>query len=159
VNGFNPGDLELRSGGFVAGVAEGKPIREGREVVVRSAHTHRELTDAGGEIRLPVLDLGAAHSGRPLDGRRIRALCGAPLVEDAVLPTELVGIAEAVPYVRMAGGVPQSPLLPAPADQDRDGAGGRRIELRPPGFDAGKRIPQVRQPVSRGAEAVAVFVV
>ena len=60
---------------------------------------------------------------------------------------------------RVLRGVAEGLLLAAAPDEDRDVAGGRRVELAPPAADARQRLGEVGEPGARGAEVVAVLVV
>lgn len=61
-----------------------------------------------------------------------------------------------MPDVGVLGDQAQGLLLPASADQYGDVTRRLWVQLREPGFDAGKRGREIVEPASRGTELIAV---
>src|SRR3954447_17000779 len=110
-------------------VPPGDPLLEQAHVVVRAAEADGEERRARIQERVADLLRGLLHADRALDLGGVAADVAAVTVEDAVLAPQRVDVAEAVPDLRVLGGVAEGLLLPAAPDQDRDVAGGGRVEL------------------------------
>src|SRR5690606_27980620 len=74
---------------------------------------------------------------RELDLRLVAADLVAPVAQHVEFAHERVGIGEAVPDVGVLGHDPQRLAFTPTADEDRDVARRRRVELRPAVTDAG----------------------
>src|SRR3954454_19484368 len=150
-------------GGVLLGVefvAPGDPFAEEAEVVVRARRRDGEQAGADVEHRLADLLGGlAADAGGALDLTRVAAQRAAVLVEYGVLVRQRLGVAEAVPDVRVLGDQLQRLLLTAAADQHRDVPGRRRVQLGPALLDPRPRLAEGVQPAARSTELVAVLVV
>jgi hypothetical protein len=94
-----------------------------------------------------------------LDLGRVAAHVGAVPAQDLQLALDRLRVAEAVPDVRVLRHQAQRLALAAAADQHRDLAGRRGVQLAPAGLDPGQCPGQVVQPAAGGAEVVAVLLV
>src|SRR5919112_1455627 len=136
---------------------EGLVVREANPDDRRSAYA--TITDAGRKQRRAGLRRLATDPGRDLDGGLVAAHVGAVLPQNAEFALHRVGVAEAVPDVRVLRHHAQRLLLAAAADQHRDLAGRRRVQLRPAGGDPGQRLGEHVEASARGAELVPVLLV
>ena len=103
----------------VLGVGEGRargPRPRARRVGALCREDRRQRVDR----RLPrVADADRLDTDRPPDRGRVAADLGAVGVEDGALVGVRLGVALAVPDVRVAGDDPERPLLAAAADEQR----------------------------------------
>src|SRR5439155_6254561 len=121
------------------------------QVVLRPANADRERRDAQVEqLRAQLVRL-ALDAARTLDLARVAAGVRAVLVEDLHLALHDLRVAEAVPDVAVLGDQLERLLLAAAADEHRDLACRRRVELAEPRLDARQRLREVVEAAARGA--------
>src|SRR5690606_567083 len=141
----------------VVRVAPPQPVPHRGEVVVGPAQADREQRRAETHKLVGLFRREPTQFARDLDLAHVTTDRLAVLGEDAQFALEGLGVAEAVPDVRVLGDDAQRLLLPARTDENRDGAGGRRVQLRPAIRDDGEGVRERRDPRAGRAELVAVL--
>src|SRR3954471_12730125 len=114
-----------------SGVAPGGQLAQCAQVVAVAvaAHAEDQVLHAGLDQGVGLFDDPAAHAPGALDLGRVAAHVGAVAEQDVVLGPVGLRVAEAVPHVGVLGDELQRHLGAAAADEDRQVAQRRRVEL------------------------------
>src|SRR5215207_6476913 len=144
-------------GRAVATVAEGQPVAGAADVIVRAIGPQHE--QPGTNVVQLVCDIvrRSPHGRRAFNLGGVAAFTGAPLIDDVVLVGDRRHLPEPVPNVGMSRGQSKRLALTATADEHRNVASRRRVELPPPRLDARQCLGQYVETVTGRAELVPVF--